>query len=81
MIINNLQQISNIGWQFIDFGSQYLYVHPDCELNKVFSSNADLILIGHVINPNYPEKTSLQVLHQNILIFSYLIWLFSLSSG
>ncbi len=52
-----------VGWKVENLNSHYLYVHPDCELNKVRKSNADIFLIGNVINPYFPEKTSLHILN------------------
>ena len=50
------------GWNLIDFESHFLYVHPDCELNRVTREQNELVLIGHAIDPHSPEKTSQQVL-------------------
>jgi hypothetical protein len=49
-------------WKSIDLESHFLYVHPDCELNRVTREQNELVLIGHAINPHDPEKTSQQVL-------------------
>lgn len=43
-------------------GSNYIYVHPDCEFSKVIKDNSRVYLIGFAINPHFPEKTSQQIL-------------------
>lgn len=58
-------------------GSNYIYVHPDCELSKVINNNSRLYLIGFAINPHFPDKTSQQIL-QDISAFGSVEDIFSL---
>ena len=49
-------------WNLEIIDSHYLYVHPDCELNKLKNERNKLFLIGFAINPWFIDKTSLQIL-------------------
>ncbi|SHF43501.1 hypothetical protein SAMN05444274_105206 [Mariniphaga anaerophila] len=49
-------------WNTERLGTNFLYVHPDCELNKLTTNDKELILIGYSINPYSIGKTTLQIL-------------------
>ncbi len=49
-------------WKCEEFGTNILYVHPDCGLTRIKKYLLDLALIGHVIDPKNPNKTTLDIL-------------------
>jgi hypothetical protein len=49
-------------WQKEIFGSHILYVHNDSEVSIVNKGDKHFIIIGYVINPKIPEKTTLCIL-------------------
>ncbi len=50
------------GWDVINLGSHYVYTHPDCDATGINKVNTDLILIGHVIDPKSPDRTTSEIL-------------------
>lgn len=54
------EQLNN--WKRIIFGTHFLYVHPECSLNKLKTIDKELILIGYCIQPNSVGKTNKQIL-------------------
>lgn len=51
------------GWNTEIISSHYLYVHPDCEHTRVTTPNADITLIGHIINPHVPDQTTSDIVN------------------
>lgn len=45
-------------WKFQKVKDDYLYTHPDCETTRVSRDDFDLILIGHIIDPKFPNSTT-----------------------
>jgi len=50
------------GWKEEKIGRYNLYVHPENEINRLKNDDMDIILIGHFINPHFPDKSNLEIL-------------------
>lgn len=49
-------------WQTEQVGTYHLYVHPDCQVNSVYNEKVSLHLIGYILDPHHPEKSSPDIL-------------------
>lgn len=48
-------------WRAVALGSHLLYVHPDCLLTHMNRNNKDVIILGHVLNPNVSRECPLSI--------------------
>lgn len=51
------------GWQHEVIGNHNLYVHPDCALDIISGNKINIALIGYILLPNLPEKTTSEILN------------------
>jgi len=49
-------------WVMKEWGTHYLYVHPDCELTRASKEDLDIILMGYMLDPASPEHTNQDIL-------------------
>ena len=50
-------------WKIEDLETHILYIHPDCESTRISIVSLDLVLIGYIIDPKFPEKSILDILN------------------
>lgn len=55
------EDLSN--WKIHNVDNYYLYVHPDCQMVKA-SGLSDVYLIGYLLDPHYPQKTSKDIISE-----------------
>lgn len=51
-------------WQSKSIGKYNLYVHPDCQLTNLKTSDSVFFLIGQAINPHSPDNSSSDILKE-----------------
>ena len=49
-------------WKHVGIGNHHLYVHQDCGLDRVKKNKLEIVLIGYILSPNFPEKSTSQIL-------------------
>lgn len=49
-------------WKVESFYGSHLYIHPDSAYYKISFNNKEIILIGHILNPETPEQSEFDIL-------------------